>query len=118
MTIGEKIKARRRELKMTTEELGRLIGVQRSAVTKYEKGHIELKASQIQAIARALDVSPVDLLDDEDQRVEDSFQDRLEALHQDPRLCMLFDRSRKMSQEDVDFMIQMADRILKEREGE
>ena len=45
-------------------------------------------------------------------------QQRLEALHQDPRLGLLFDRSRKMSHEDVEFMIQMADRILKERDGE
>ena len=43
---------------------------------------------------------------------------RLEALHQNPRLGLLFDRSRKMSHEDVEFMLQMADRILKERDGE
>lgn len=42
-------------------------------------------------------------------------QQRLEALHQDPRLGMLFDHARKMSKDDVDFMIQMADRILKDR---
>lgn len=42
-------------------------------------------------------------------------QQRLEALHQDPRLGMLFDHARKMSKEDIDFMIQMADRILKDR---
>ena len=45
-------------------------------------------------------------------------QQRLEALHQNPALGMLFDRSRKMSHDDVEFMIQMADRILKERDGE
>ena len=45
-------------------------------------------------------------------------QNRLEALHQNPRLGLLFDRSRKMSNEDVEFMLQMADRILKERDGE
>ena len=44
-------------------------------------------------------------------------QQRLEALHQNPRLGLLFDHTRKMKKEDVDFMIQMADRILKERDG-
>ncbi len=68
MTIGEKIQARRKELRMTTEELGDIIGVQRSAITKYEKGRVELKASQILAIAKALMVSPVDLLDDDGPR--------------------------------------------------
>lgn len=71
MTIGEKIKARRLELDMTTEELGKLIGVQRSAVSKYEKGRVELKATQIQAIAKALDVLPVDLLADDDDLRDD-----------------------------------------------
>lgn len=74
MTIGEKIKARRRELHMTTEELGDRIGVQRSAVTKYEKGHIELKASQIIQIAKALEVRPVDLLDDDTTLTPEEYQ--------------------------------------------
>ena len=43
-------------------------------------------------------------------------QQRLEALHQNPRLGLLFDHTRKMKKEDVDFMIQMADRILKEQD--
>ena len=45
-------------------------------------------------------------------------QQRLEALHQDPRLGLLFDRTRKMSHDDVEFMLQFADRILKERDGD
>lgn len=45
-------------------------------------------------------------------------QQRLEALHQNPALGLLFDRTRKMSHEDVEFMLQFADRILKERDGD
>ena len=44
--------------------------------------------------------------------------DRLEALHRDPALRLLFDHTRKMSHEDVEFMLQMAERIKKERSGE
>lgn len=54
---------------------------------------------------------PKDKLDQEDYDV-------LEALHQNPRLGLLFKRSSKMTSEDVDFMILMADRILKERDGD
>ena len=116
MTLGEKIRKRRMELNMTMDDLGQAVGVQRSAINKYEKGIItDLKRSTIQALARALDVSPVYLLDDDPS---DDDQARLEALHQDPRLGLLFDRTRKMSKADVDFMIQMADRILKERDGD
>ncbi len=114
MTTGEKIKARRLELGMTTEELGNKIGVQRSAISKYEKGRVDLKSAQIIEIAKALDCPPASLLADED----DPDLDRLEALHQNPRLGLLFDRTRKMSHEDVEFMIQMSEKIMKGRDGE
>ena len=65
MTIGEKIRIRRKELGLTTTELGNMIGVQNSAISKYEKGRIELKASQIKAIAEVLQINPVQLLDDD-----------------------------------------------------
>jgi transcriptional regulator with XRE-family HTH domain len=45
-------------------------------------------------------------------------QQRLEALHQNPRLGLLFDHTMKMDSSDVDFMIQMAERIVKERDGD
>lgn len=111
MTLGEKIRKRRIELNMTMDDLGNAIGVQRSAINKYEKGMItDLKRSTIHALAKALHVSPLYLLDD-----DNGDDERLEALHQNPQLGLIFDRSRKMSSEDVEFMLQMADRILKER---
>ena len=45
-------------------------------------------------------------------------QERLEALHRDPRLGLLFDRTRKMSSADVDAMLAIAASILKERDVE
>ena len=64
MTTGEKIRNRRIALNMTMEDLGNAIGVQRSAINKYEKGLIDIKSSTLQAIANALNISPVLLLDD------------------------------------------------------
>ena len=66
MTTGEKIRNRRLELKMTMEDLGRAVGVQRSAINKYEKGLVDITSSKLSAIANALGVSPVSLLSDED----------------------------------------------------
>jgi repressor LexA len=70
MTTGEKIKARREELGMTTEELGRLIGVQRSAVTKYEKGKIDLKNERLKQIAKSLLIPAFELLSDDPVEVQ------------------------------------------------
>ena len=115
MTIGEKIRARRMELGMTMDDLGKAIGVQRSAINKYEKGIItNLKRSTIAALAQALDVSPVYLLDD---KPDDLDQQRLEALHHNPRLGLLFDRTSKMSSADVETMLAVAASILNEQEG-
>lgn len=45
-------------------------------------------------------------------------QQRLEALHQNPRLGLLFDRARKMSHEDVETMLAVSASILRERDGD
>ncbi len=67
MTTGEKIKQLRRQLGMTQEELGNLIGVQKAAINKYETGIVvNLKKSTISKLAHALHVSPVELLSPED----------------------------------------------------
>ena len=116
--IANKIKARRIELGLTLEEVAQAVGVGRSTVRKWETGMIRnMGRDKIAALARVLQMNPVELVPmPETTRTED--EERLEALHQNPRLGLLFDRSRKMSHEDVEFMLQMADRILKERDGE
>ena len=63
MTTGEKIRQLRKQLGMTQEELGNLIGVQKAAINKYETGVVvNLKQSVIASLAEALHVSPVELL--------------------------------------------------------
>jgi len=116
--IANKIKSRRHELGLTLEDVAQAVGVGRSTVRKWETGMIKnMGRDKIAALAKVLQISPVELVPMPNQtRSEDD--ERLEALHQDPRLGLLFDKTSKMSTEDVDFMIQMADRILKERDGD
>ena len=115
--IANKIKARRQELGLTLEDVARAVGVGRSTVRKWETGMIKnMGRDKIAAMAKVLQISPVELVPAAGSiRSED--EERLEALHQNPQLGILFDRTRKMSSNDVDFMLQMADRILKERDG-
>lgn len=66
MTLGEKIRTLRHENGMSMEELAHLLGVQRSAVNKYEKGIVvNLKRSTIASLARIFNVSPSYFLDDD-----------------------------------------------------
>lgn len=70
MNPGEIIKNRRLELGMTQEELGEKIGVQKSAVAKYESGKVEnLKRSVIEKLSEVLNLSPTQIMgfeEDED----------------------------------------------------
>ena len=49
MEMGEIIKQLRKAHNLTQEELGKRLGVQKSAIAKYEKGRVEnIKRSTIQ----------------------------------------------------------------------
>jgi hypothetical protein len=67
-------------------------------------------------LANILQLNPVELIDVPDDPIPNVDRNRLEAMHQNPRLGLLFDRQSNMSDEDIEFMMQMADRILKERD--
>lgn len=59
MKMGDIIKALRLKKGLTQEELGKYIGVQKSAIRKYESGMIEnIKRSAIQKMADVFNVSP------------------------------------------------------------
>ena len=116
--IANKIKARRLELGLTLEDVAQAVGVGRSTVRKWETGMIKnMGRDKIAALATVLELNPVELVPPTGYvRSED--EERLEALHQNPRLGLLFDRSRKMSHEDVETMLAVAASILKERDGD
>ena len=70
--IGDRIKERRTELGMTQDELAKRIGFKsRSSVNKIELGKTDLSTPQIKSFADALGVSPVWLLDMDDQFFKD-----------------------------------------------
>ena len=69
MSIGEKIKNARIAKGYTQEELGKLIGVQKSAVAKYEKGRIvNIKRSVLAKISKVLEIPPVELVSDIEEK--------------------------------------------------
>lgn len=68
MTTGERIKSLRKEHNLTQEELGKKIGVQKSAIQKYEKGTVKnIKRDSLIKLAKCLDTTPEYLLGWEDK---------------------------------------------------
>lgn len=65
MELGQKIRKARLERGLTQQELGDLVGVQKSAIAKYENGRVvNIKRSTIQKIASALELRPSELMFD------------------------------------------------------
>lgn len=120
--LGNIISQRRKELGLTLEAVADAVGVGKSTVRKWEKGMIKnMGRDKIAALAKVLQMDPVrfvtfDLEAQKTAKSEADLDRALAELHANPRLGLLFDRARQMEPEDVEFMLQMADRILKERD--
>ncbi len=91
------------------------LGVSSATASDWCNGKKYPRTDKLHQLADLLGVRFSALTAEDGQEVFDD-QRRLEALHQNPRLGLLFDRQAKMSSEDVDLMIQMVDRILRERD--
>lgn len=63
MDIGEKIRSARLAKGMTQEELGKILGVQKSAIAKYESGRVvNIKRSTLKKISDVLGIRPSELI--------------------------------------------------------
>jgi transcriptional regulator with XRE-family HTH domain len=120
LKFGNQMKAIREKNNWTLEEMAAKLGTTKQALSKYERGERTPKVTLAAQFADKLGVDLRVLVGEEETTmelhdpVESEDYDRLEALHQDKRLRMLFDRSRKMSDADKDKMIQIANVILGE----
>lgn len=64
MRLGQEIKRLRLERGYTQQQLGDLLGVQKSAVQKYEKGTVKnLKQETLAKLCKIFDVSPAVFMD-------------------------------------------------------
>ena len=63
MDIGQKIREARLAKGMTQEELGGILGVQKSAIAKYESGRVvNIKRSTLKKISDVLGIRPSELI--------------------------------------------------------
>lgn len=70
MGMAERIKEKRIESGLTQEELGEKLGLQKSAIAKYENGRVEnIKRSVIADMAKIFNCSPTYLMDFDEPEV-------------------------------------------------
>lgn len=122
MDIGEKIKYYRKQCGLTQKELGERLGVSASMIGQYENSTRNPKMETIQKIADVLGISAGSLVElpnhEEPYYLDDDAREMVEFLHNNPDYKVLFDASRNVKKEDIDFVKQMMDRLRGDNHGD
>lgn len=109
-TMPDRIKERRIAMGLTQEELAEKLGLQKSAIAKYENGRVEnIKRSVIQNMAEILHCRPSYLLAFEDDSVIMAYYNQLNDLGQETateqvRLLTLDKKYKKESPQPTPFL--------------
>ena len=86
---------------MTQEELGKLVGVQKSAIAKYENGRVvNIKRTTLKKLAEVLNLRGSDLIDD--KKEQPAPEGKLS-----PKRKAFLDRIMQMSDEELDRLEQI-----------
>ena len=108
MAIGHRIKERRKQLKMSAEELAKRLGKDRSTIYRYEKGDIEnLPLDILEPIAKALETTPQFLMGWDGKKEKPTVQD--DGLS--PELKELIDCIKKLPEDKIQMLLQVAKSI-------
>lgn len=119
-TIYDRIRRLRKQLNLSQDELARKLGyTSRSTINKIEAGKIDISRAKIQAFADALGVTPAYLMgwdEDAGYYTDPEVAAYADRLKNNPDMRLLFDAAEDMTKEDIDFVVDMIER-LKAREG-
>ena len=96
--IGQRIKQRRKELKMSADDLGKRLGKDRSTIYRYENGDIEnLPIDILEPIAAALGTTPQYLMGWEKvQKKNDILSDIILKLNEDAEFLEIVEKISKL----------------------
>lgn len=118
MNIGDKIKGARLAKGMTQEELGNALGIQKSAVAKYEKGRVvNIKRSTLKKISDILGIPPSELIFEayleEEQKKNDIQSDIILKMRTDSTFMSVLEKLYKLDSEKLESINQMLNTLFK-----
>lgn len=111
MTVGEKIKTRRKRLGLSQTELGNKLGVQKNAVSKWECGRVEIiPGSKLKAMSELFGVPISYLIDDDAEdrafvNADPELTAYLEELRNRPEQRMLLSVTKDATKEEVEEVV-------------
>ena len=110
MTVGQRIKQRRKDMGMSADELGKRIGKNRATIFRYENGDIEnLPVDVLKPIAEVLLTTPQYLMGWESETATENGSGTSEAKQK------LLDLVDSCSDEEVSRLLQMMELFLGNR---
>ena len=115
-TLGENIRALRKSRNYSQERFAELIGSNQVTLSCWELDQRRPSFEMIKQIASTFQVPVSSLLPIESSgHVEDSDRELLDVLHSNPKIRLLFDKTRYMDPSDLDAVIGVVNAIAKER---
>ena len=118
MNIGEKIKEARIRKGLTQEELGKALGVQKSAIAKYENGRVvNIKRSILKKISDTLGIAPSELIFEtymeEEQKKNDIQADIILRMRTDSDFMSAVENLYKLDKDKLQSINQMLHTLFK-----
>ena len=104
---------------LTQQQMADKLGVSRSAIGMYENGEREPNFETLELIADTFNVvmnyllgkKPTTEVIPDRYYLDDDARDMAQFMYENPEYKVLFDASRKVKKEDIDFVKQMIDRM-------
>jgi transcriptional regulator with XRE-family HTH domain len=118
MNIGDKIRSARISKGMTQEELGKAIGVQKSAIAKYENGRVvNIKRSVLKKLSDILGIAPSELIFDayieDEQKKNDILTDIILKMRTDSTFMSVVENLYKLDTDKLETINQMLNTLFK-----
>ena len=118
MEIGQKIRHARVAKGLTQEELGNLVGLQKSAIAKYENGRVvNIKRSTLKKLSDILGIAPSELIFDayieEEQKKNDIQADIILRMRTDTDFMSAVESLYKLDKDKLQSINQMLNTLFK-----
>lgn len=136
MGIGKKIKEKREAIGISQDELAKRLGYKsRSSINKIELELSDIPQSKISDFAHALSTTPSSLMDWDEEPIRHpefgNHQENLDYLQKNPELLelykniyesdnlrILFDKAQQLDPKDMEMVLELVDRFIKEVDSE
>ncbi len=121
MIMKINIRELRKNNGLTMKEVAKRVGVSEATISRWESGQIaNMKRDKIALLADTLHINPSDILGIDEYRqgyyTDPEVAEYANKLKNNPDMRLLFDAAEDMSKDDIDFVVNMIDK-LKQREG-